>query len=49
MIGDKLIIEEHHTERAADVCRLLRDRIGASRRFTMSVAGESGAGKSELA
>ena len=49
MIGDKLIIEEHHTQRAADICRLLRDRIGTSRRFTMSVAGESGAGKSELA
>jgi uridine kinase len=48
MIGDKLIIEEHHTERAADICRLLGGRIGTSTRFTMSVAGESGAGKSEL-
>ena len=47
MIGDKLIIEPHHTERAADICDLLSDRLGAT--LTVSVAGESGAGKSELA
>jgi uridine kinase len=49
MIGDKLIIEKHHTERAADICELLADRIRPGERFTLSVAGESGAGKSELA
>lgn len=49
MIGDKLIIEKHHTKRAADICRLLEDRIQASKKLTISVAGESGAGKSELA
>ena len=49
MIGDKLVIEKHHTERAAEICELLADRIGPGERFTLSVAGESGAGKSELA
>jgi uridine kinase len=47
MIGDKLIIEPYHTERAAEICDLLSDRLGA--KLTLSVAGESGAGKSELA
>jgi uridine kinase len=49
VIGDKLIIEEHHTERAAEICELLADRIRPGKRFTLAVAGESGAGKSELA
>jgi uridine kinase len=49
VIGDKLIIEKHHTERAADICELLADRIQRGERFTVTVAGESGAGKSELA
>jgi uridine kinase len=49
MIGDKLIIEKHHTERAAEICALLAERIQAQARFGMTVAGESGAGKSELA
>jgi uridine kinase len=47
MIGDKLIIEPYHTERAAEICDLLSDRLEA--RLTLTVAGESGAGKSELA
>jgi uridine kinase len=47
LIGDKLIIEEHHTERAAELCELLSDQITG--KFTVAVAGESGAGKSELA
>jgi uridine kinase len=49
MIGDKLVIEKHHTERAAEICDLLAERIEPGERFTLSVAGESGAGKSELA
>ncbi len=49
MIGDKLVIEQHHTDRATEICDLLADRIQASPRFTVTVAGESGAGKSELA
>jgi uridine kinase len=47
MIGDKLIIEKHHTDRAAEICALLADRI--QDKFVITVAGESGAGKSELA
>jgi len=49
VIGDKLIIEKHHTERAAEICEVLADRIKPGERFTVTVAGESGAGKSELA
>ncbi|MEA3440388.1 MAG: adenylyl-sulfate kinase [Chloroflexota bacterium] len=47
MIGDKLIIKPHHTDRAMDIV----NRIGAeiSPGFTITVAGESGAGKSEVA
>lgn len=47
MIGDKLIIEPYHTERAAQICDLLSDRF--AHRSALTVAGESGAGKSELA
>ena len=47
MIGDKLVIEQHHTDRAVEICTLLRDRIAEG--FTITVAGESGSGKSELA
>jgi len=47
MIGDKLIIEQHHTDRAEDIIQLLDKKIYD--RFALSVAGESGAGKSELA
>ena len=49
MIGDKLIIEVHHTERAAEICNLLAERFVPGERCTVTVAGESGAGKSELA
>ena len=47
MIGDKLVIEEHHTKRATEICDFLSGEIGE--RFTISIAGESGSGKSELA
>jgi uridine kinase len=47
VIGDKLIIEKHHTDRATEICALLADRI--QDKFVITVAGESGAGKSELA
>jgi uridine kinase len=49
MIGDKLIIEQHHTDRAAEVCELLAPMIAQTDRLAVTVAGESGAGKSELA
>jgi len=47
MIGDKLIIQRKHTERAAELCQDLTPLIRDG--YTISVAGESGAGKSELA
>jgi uridine kinase len=47
MIGDKLVIEDYHTDRAAEVCELLANRIQDG--FAITVAGESGSGKSELA
>ena len=49
MIGDKLIIEPHHTERATDINEFLRPRLHTDVRLALTVAGESGAGKSELA
>ena len=49
MIGDKLIIEPYHTERAAEIIDIVAKRVRTESRFTVSVAGESGAGKSELA
>ncbi len=47
MIGDKLVIEKHHTDRAAEICALLKDTF--PERFVIAVAGVSGSGKSELA
>ena len=47
MKGDKLIIEEHHTARASNCCDFLADKL--SDRFVITIAGESGSGKSELA
>lgn len=47
MIGDKLVIKPHHTARAVEIAGYLEQRIQAP--FAMTVAGESGAGKSEVA
>jgi uridine kinase len=47
MIGDKLVIEPYHTERATEICEILSHHPANKRAVT--VAGESGAGKSELA
>ena len=47
MLGDKLVIEPYHTDRAAELCEYLFPTL--SERFCISVAGESGAGKSEVA
>jgi len=46
MIGDKLVIEQQHTDRAADICELIITRL--TEKYTLSIAGESGAGKSEI-
>ncbi len=47
MIGDKLVIEPHHTARAQDLVEALAGRL--TEKFALTVAGESGSGKSELA
>jgi len=51
MIGDRLIIEKQHTERASELSGLIIKGLADSgeNRITVSIAGESGAGKSELA
>ncbi len=45
MEGDKLLIEAHHTARAAELCEHIL--AYKARPLVVSVAGESGAGKSE--
>jgi uridine kinase len=47
MKGDKLLIDSHHTGRAQEICAELDGSV--SQGFTLTVAGESGSGKSELA
>jgi uridine kinase len=47
MIGDRVIPKPHHTRAAEQIVRLLKEPV--SGRPVASVAGESGAGKSEIA
>lgn len=50
MRGDTIIIEEHHRRAAAEIAPVLLSNIRASGgKYTVSVAGESGSGKSETA
>jgi uridine kinase len=50
MIGDKLIIKEKHYRVAAQILNRLLPLIKESKsRYTISIAGESGSGKSETA
>jgi len=50
MIGDKLIIKKEHAGAAGRIADILIPRIQNSRKkFIISIAGESGAGKSEIA
>lgn len=49
MLGDELVIEQHHTERAEEIVRILEEEFGDKDKFVVAVAGESGSGKSELA
>lgn len=49
MKGDVLVIEEHHRKAAKDIiANILEDIQSKSERFTITVAGESGSGKSEM-
>lgn len=50
MRGDTIIVEERHRRAAAEIAPVLIAEIGAAgRRYTITVAGESGSGKSETA
>ena len=50
MIGDKLIIKEKHRQAAEQIAeRILPDLGSSGRIYTISIAGESGSGKSETA
>lgn len=49
MKGDVIIVEEHHRRASAVIAeRLAADVRGRRRRSTITVAGESGSGKSEM-
>ncbi len=50
MEGDILIIEEHHKKVARQIVKMISDKIRDCKgKFIMTVAGESGSGKSETA
>jgi uridine kinase len=50
MIGDKLVITEYHRNAAKKVLSMVRQRLAAGAScLTVSIAGESGSGKSEIA
>jgi len=50
MRGDTIIVEEHHRKAAAEIAPVILPKIeAAAGRYTISVAGESGSGKSETA
>lgn len=49
MRGDVIIVEDHHRRAAEAIAAKLADVVvGRTRRTTISVAGESGSGKSEM-
>ncbi len=49
MLGDSILIEEHHRKAAAKIVPLIMPQIEKTGKFTITVAGESGSGKSETA
>ena len=50
MLGDKIVVKEHHTRAAAGVYSRIADRVSeAGKTVAITVAGESGSGKSEIA
>ena len=50
MEGDILVLEEHHHRAAAQIVKLIKDEIlNKNGKYMISVAGESGSGKSETA
>lgn len=49
MRGDKLLIKPGHTVCAAKILDVVGPEVEGAEKYTMSVGGESGAGKSEMA
>lgn len=50
MRGDSIVIEEHHRKAAAGIAPIVRKTLdGDSGRIGVTIAGESGSGKSEIA
>lgn len=50
MIGDRLIIKDFHTKAASQLCSALIPEIREKNgRYAITIAGESGSGKSEIA
>ena len=49
MRGDSIIIEPHHQKAAEGICSIVQPLIQQSDKFVLTVAGESGSGKSETA
>mgnify|MGYP001166230008 FL=1 len=50
MKGDSIVVEHHHRMVAEELCPLLIERVkGGSGKYIITVAGESGSGKSETA
>jgi uridine kinase len=47
--GDKIIIEQHHYDAAKVILNGILNEIKDSKRYSITVAGESGSGKSETA
>lgn len=49
MLGDELLIKEEHTDRAREICDVLDENYNNFDKLVVTVAGESGSGKSEVA
>ncbi len=50
MRGDRIIVEPHHIKAAQQVIEMILPKIkGSDKKYTITVAGESGSGKSETA
>jgi ABC-type dipeptide/oligopeptide/nickel transport system ATPase component len=50
MKGDSIVVEEHHIKAAQGAVKIMLPEITRNKgKYTISVAGESGSGKSEIA
>ena len=51
MLGDKIVVKPHHTKAVQGVYEKIKEKVVSSSggRIAITVAGESGCGKSEIA